>query len=38
MQHRYMQDEAMAEVLAPLLKIEADTTATASEQIPPRAA
>ena len=38
MQHRYMQVEAMAELIAPLLEIEADTTATTSEQIPPRAA
>jgi hypothetical protein len=40
MQHRYMQVGAMAELITPLLDIEADTTATTttSEQIPPRAA
>jgi transposase-like protein len=38
LQQRYMQVEAMAELLAPMIEIEGEITSTSPAQIPPRAA
>ncbi len=38
LQHRYMQIEGMAEVMPPLIEIEADVTPAASTQVTPQAA
>ena len=38
LQHRYMQVEAMAELLPPMIEIEHETTLQPAVQIPPRAA
>ena len=38
LQQRYMQVEAMAELLSPMIEIEGEITSTSPAQIPPRAA